>query len=212
MKSMSRIWLRVRRSAADILGDCRGIAATEFAMIVPLMLGLFFGAVEISSGVAVDRKTTLVARTLADLTSQSVSVADTDLTNFFKASCAILTPYPPQQLTQITISELYIDPNSLQARVQWSRSATFDSSCNVALGAGHTVGSPPPVAFPGALASAGTYVMLSEVSYLYTPAVGYVVSKSGLNLSDVAYARPRQSLCVFYPPPAAGANPPCPTS
>jgi Flp pilus assembly protein TadG len=209
MKSMSRIWLRVRRSAADMLGDCSGIAATEFAMIVPLMLGLFFGAVEISSGVAVDRKTTLVARTLADLTSQSVSVGDTDLTNFFKASCAIMTPYASQP-TQTTISELYIDPNSLQARVQWSRSATFDSSCNVVLGSGRAVSS--SVTIPGALASAGTYVMYSEVSYLYTPAVGYVVSKSGLNLSDVAYARPRQSLCVFYPPPAAGANPPCPTS
>ena len=57
------------------------------------MLVMFFGVVEFSSGVAVDRKVTLMARTLSDLTSQSTSVADTDMTNFFAASNAIMTPY-----------------------------------------------------------------------------------------------------------------------
>ena len=64
----------------------RGVAAIEFAMIVPIMLVLFFGTVEFSSGVAVDRKVTLVARTLADLASQYTSVATTDTANFFAAS------------------------------------------------------------------------------------------------------------------------------
>ena len=73
---MIRIWLRMRRSALDLPGDRRGVAAIEFAMIVPLMLVLFFGTVEFSSGVAVDRKVTLMARTLSDLTSQNISVTD----------------------------------------------------------------------------------------------------------------------------------------
>ena len=76
MSLMTRIWLRMRRSALDLSGDTRGIAAVEFAMVVPLMLVLFFGTVEFSSGVAVDRKVTLMARTLSDLTSQNVSVTD----------------------------------------------------------------------------------------------------------------------------------------
>ena len=86
MKSMSKIWFSARRSAVALIGDCRGIAATEFAVIVPIMLVMFFGTVEFSSGVAVDRKVTLMARTLSDLTSQSTTVADTDMTNFFTAS------------------------------------------------------------------------------------------------------------------------------
>ena len=49
------------------------------------MLVMFFGTVEFSSGVAVDRKVTLMARTLSDLTSQSTSVTDTDLANFYDA-------------------------------------------------------------------------------------------------------------------------------
>jgi Flp pilus assembly protein TadG len=155
MKSLRQIWLRARRSAASLIKDRRGIAATEFAFIVPIMLVMFFGTVEFSSGIAVDRKVTLMARMLADLTSQSVSVANSDL-------------------------------KTLQARVQWSQGAA-------------PRGTSSPVAIPAAMAAGGTYLLFSEVSYLYVPAVGYVMAKAGITLHDVAYTRPRQSLCVFYP-------------
>src|ERR1700731_334379 len=94
MKPISKIWLPARLSVRDLIADSSGIAAIEFAMIVPIMLLMFFGTLEFSSGVAVDRKGALIARTLSDLTSQQVtSVADTELTNFFTASISILTPY-----------------------------------------------------------------------------------------------------------------------
>jgi Flp pilus assembly protein TadG len=186
MKSMSKIWLSARRSALALIGDCRGIAATEFAVIVPIMLVMFFGVVEFSSGVAVDRKVTLVARTLSDLTSQSTTVADTDMTNFFAASYAILTPYSSTP-TQGTISELYVNPTTLKATVQWSKGSAPRAVSSA-------------VTIPSALAVAGTYLIFSEVSYLYVPAVGYVMAKAGVTLSDVAYTRPRQSTCVYYSP------------
>ena len=68
MRSISDVWFSARRSARDLARDRSAIAATEFAVIVPIMLVMFFGTVEFSSAVAVDRKVTLVARTLADLT------------------------------------------------------------------------------------------------------------------------------------------------
>jgi hypothetical protein len=37
------------------------------------------------------------------------------------------------------------------------------------------------------------------------------VMKAGVNLSDVAYTRPRQSVCVIYPASTNGTTPPCPT-
>jgi Flp pilus assembly protein TadG len=200
MKSKLKMWFRARRSIPDLIGDRSAVAAIEFALIVPIMLVMFFGTVEMSSGVAVDRKVTLVARTLSDLTSQSTSVADTDMTNFFTASGAILTPYSPTP-THAKLSELYVDPSTLQARVQWSKSATLDSSGNVTLAAGRAVSS--IVAIPSQLAVGGTYLIFSEVSYLYTPTVGYVMGHAGVNLSDVAYTRPRQSTCVFYSPAVA---------
>lgn len=181
-----------------LIRDCDGMAATEFAFIVPLMLVMFFGTVEVSSGVAVDRKVTLVARTLSDLTSQSTTVTDNDLKNVFAASYGILTPYSTTPATA-TISEIYIN-NSNVAKVQWSKAATVSQS-------GSTVTSTltsssrsqgDTVTIPAALAVAGTYLIWSEFSYLYTPAVGYVMSKAGVTLTDSTFTRPRQSTCVMY--------------
>ena len=79
LKSISQDVAPGAAFALRLLDDRRGVAAIEFAMIVPIMLVLFFGTVEFSSGVAVDRKVSLMARTLSDLTSQSTAVADVDL-------------------------------------------------------------------------------------------------------------------------------------
>src|SRR5271166_4371842 len=113
---MCKVWLRVRREATRLFSDSSGIAATEFAVIVPLMLVLFFGTVEFSSGVGVDRKVTLTARTLSDLTSQAPSstpnavyagVTDAYLQNVFTASIAIIKPYSVVPATA-QISEIYV--------------------------------------------------------------------------------------------------------
>jgi Flp pilus assembly protein TadG len=190
------MWLRLRRSALRLSKDCSGVAATEFVMIVPLMLTMFFGVVEFSSGVAVDRKVTLVARTLSDLTSQSTTVADADLSNFFAASIGILAPYSASP-TQSTITELYVDPATHKARVQWSKASTFNAAGNVVLGSStHSPGD--IITIPAVLAVDDTYLIWSEVSYKYVPAVGYLMAKTGITLSDQTYTRPRQSICVLY--------------
>ena len=51
---------------------------------------------------------------------------------------------------------------------------------------------------PSSLKVGGTYLIFSEASYKYVPTIGYVMAKSGITMSDVAYTRPRQSLCVMY--------------
>jgi len=183
MKPMMDMWLRGRRSVQDLFGDCRGVAAIEFAMVVPVMLILFFGTDEFASGIAVNRKVTLMARTLSDLTSQNISVTDTQLTNISNASTAIMTPYSATPVRS-TVTELYVDPSTLVARVQWSKGS-----------AARTAGS--TVAIPTALQVGGTYLIYSEVSYAFVPTVGYVL-KNSITLSDFTFTRPRQSTCVMY--------------
>lgn len=187
MQTIAKFWRATRFSAYEFLADGTGLAATEFAVIVPLMLVMFFGTVEFSSAVAIDRKVTLMARTLSDLTSQSTSVADTDMTNFFAASTAMLTPYSATSVSA-TITELYVD-STQTAHVQWSKGAAPRTQKSL-------------VSIPTTLAIAGIYLIFSEVSYIYTPSVGHVL-KSAITLSDVAYTRPRQSFCVYYSPDTA---------
>lgn len=174
------------RLIRDWTADCRGLAATEFAFIVPLMLVLFFGTVEFSSAIAVDRKVSLMAKTLSDLTSQSKSVVDSDISGFFAAAKGIMYPYSTSPVNA-TITELYVDPTTLKARVQWSTGS-----------APRIVDAPVPEV-PAALLVANTFLILSEVNYQYVPTVGYVLGKTGVKLSDVGYTRPRQSACVYYP-------------
>ena len=79
----------------------------------------------------------------------------------------MLTPYSPTPV-QSTITELYVDPTTLKARVQWSNGSAPRSTSSV-------------VGIPTALAIGSTYLIMGEVSYLYVPTVGYVMSKSGIN-------------------------------
>ena len=53
---------RARRPVRRLLRDKRGISAVEFAMLLPLMVTLYLGGVEVSQAVAIDRKVTLIAR------------------------------------------------------------------------------------------------------------------------------------------------------
>jgi Flp pilus assembly protein TadG len=197
MEMPSSNWLvRLGRHAAALRSNCSGLAAVEFAMIIPLMAVLLVGTNEFSAGVAIDRKVTILARTLSDLTSQNTSVDDAKLTNFFKAGTAILTPYSSAEV-EGTISELWINPSTLKARVQWSKGAHPRSPGDI-------------VEIPDALKIGDTYLIYSEVKYKYKPSVAWFIDKTnGIALSDVSYTRPRQGLCVIYPTPAPGAASSC---
>ena len=225
IKAASKMWLTVRRSARDMIEDCRAVAATEFVFIVPLMLTLLFGTVEFASGLAVDRKVTLIARTLADLPSQAASnsgtsisaaVDDSYLKNVFTASIAIMNPYSPTP-TSAQLSQVYVDSTG-KATVQWSKAATISSGATQAT----LVASAPPLPIrnpgddvtnnlPPQLLVKRTYLIWSEVSYLYTPVgIGYVM-KSKVTLKDVGFSRPRNATCVIYNNLPANNPGPCPT-
>jgi Flp pilus assembly protein TadG len=194
MKRKMKAWRRARQFAAHFTRDRSGIAATEFAIIVPIMLVLFFGVVEVTNGISAYRDISITAHTISDLTSQSKSVQDSDLTNFFSASTGIMYPFVTStsdpHLKQ-SIAELWIN-SSLQARVQWAKNSD-----------GSTPATPGTIVnIPTSLQVANTYVIFSSASYLYVPTggIGYVINRAGVTLSDFAYTRPRMSQCVFYDP------------
>jgi Flp pilus assembly protein TadG len=192
--AVNKLSLRPKDRVGTFVRDHRGNVAVEFAIIVPLMLTFFFTTVEIADALSIKRKATLVARTMSDLVSQSSKVNDTDMTNFTKTAVAIMTPYKGTPLKS-TVSELYVDPDTLTAKVKWSKGSL-------------PLADNTTVAIPAALKVAGTYLIYSQVEYKYTPAVGYFFNKIiGRTLTDETFTRPRQSLCVLYGPNASA----CPT-
>jgi Flp pilus assembly protein TadG len=160
--------------------DRRGVSAIEFALIAPLMIGLYLGCAEISDGVAADRKVSLIAGALSNLTAQSTTLATTDMTNILDASSAIITPYSAS-LLKMTVSCIKMNATGV-ATVQWSVTRN---------GTARSIGS--TYSFPSAssaLAVANSWLILSEVSYAYTPTVGYTITGT-LTLSDQMYMSPR---------------------
>jgi Flp pilus assembly protein TadG len=163
-------------------GDQSGVSSVEFAMLLPLMLTLYLGAVEISQAVGIDRKVTITSRTLADLASQVSSISSSDMSNILNASSSVIAPYDASKL-KVTVSQVSID-NSGNAKVAWS--------CTLG-GTAHAVGA--SVALPAALNVANTSLIWGEAAYSYMPTIGYVVTGTP-NLSDQIYMSPRLSSSV----------------
>src|SRR5947209_19726123 len=107
---MNSFRLPVSRHLARLRGDQDGVSSVEFAMLLPLMLTLYLGAVEVSQAVGVDRKVTLTSRTVADLASQVTSILSSDMSNILGASSSVISPYDSSQL-KVTVSQISIDGN-----------------------------------------------------------------------------------------------------
>lgn len=87
----SRIAAFVRQARADQ----RGVAALEFALLLPVLLLMYFGSAEVTRAVLATRKLTLATRALSDLLGQQTSsVDDTILTNIFAAASPVMSPFP----------------------------------------------------------------------------------------------------------------------
>ena len=178
----ARYAARVRRSLRRFRDDKRGVSAVEFAMLLPLMLTLYIGGVEVSSAIAVDRKVTLVARTLGDLVAQSTSLNATDMTNILNAATTVIQPYS-DSLVKITVSRVDVDAQGA-AKVIWSK--TKNGTARAANSG---------VTLPAALNTANTSLVWAESEYAYTPAIGYVITGT-MTLKDQIYMRPRLSDAV----------------
>ena len=79
----------------NFIRETRGIAAIEFALILPFMLLIYFGLFDITSLVSVNRKVTYSASVVADLVAQNkTSVLKADIQNYFNAANMVMSPMP----------------------------------------------------------------------------------------------------------------------
>ncbi len=176
----------IRHKLIGILSSLRkfvsnrgGVAAVEFSLILPMMLAIYLGGVEVGDGFAIDTRVTLVTHSVTDLATQFVTIDNQDMSTILNASSAIITPYSASNIA-VTISEITTDSNG-RGTVTWSDSLN---------GTARVVGS--VVALPISLQIKNISLILGEVSYSYTPALGYVMTGT-ITMSDSFYMLPRLS-------------------
>ena len=169
--------------------DRRGTSAIEFAILAPLMLALYVGVVEISEGVAADRKVTLASGALANLTAQSQTISVAGMQNILNASTAVMSPFTGA--VSAKVSCLKIDAGGV-VTVAWGAATTNTTP----RAHGSTVSIPPDLRVPN------SQLVFSEVSYQYVPVTGYIpawshIGANGITLSDKMYMTPRLTPPVY---------------
>lgn len=162
--------------------DARGVSAVEFALLLPVMTGFYFGAVELSNALIADRKATSVAATAADLAAQAMALSNQDMDDIFGASAAILAPFDSTGVEIVLTSAS--DQGGGTIRVDWS-----DGHNAPARAEGSTMEIPDALLLPGGS------VIVAEVRYTYTSVLGQYLT-GGIEVNDTFYARPRRTMVV----------------
>jgi len=173
-----------RRFLAGFKTNRSGVAAVEFALLLPIMVGLYIGGIEFTDAFSIKRKVTGVSSTLADLVAQSKKLSKSEMENVLDAAQAVLGPYPIDDL-KIKVSGVWIDDKSV-AKVVWGTARN-----DTAAAEGSVMTLPSGVSYPE------TFLVVAEASYEYTPVIGYVLTGT-IDLDELYYSRPRLSDTVCY--------------
>ncbi len=161
------------------LSHNRGIAAVEFALILPVMLTMFVGIAELGQAVAVKRKVTITTHTVTDLVTQYNTVASSDLDSILSASASVIAPYASSNLALI-VTEISTDSKG-NATVTWSRALN-----------GTAWAKGLSWVLPSTIIQPNTSYIFGQAIYNYTPILGYTILKP-FALTDQLYMSPRLS-------------------
>ncbi len=199
----------------SFLVETRGVAALEFAIILPVMLLFYVGIIDVTRAVIASRKLDLLSRTISDLVSQqpsSLSVSISKLSTILGAASAVMQPYSTTSL-KITISAVDIKLKSDGSKtccdvlVRWSYTQTGSTSslraCTSALTQVPDGTKASLKTFPQSLVTANSaqgfayssgavsYVIITDAAFTYTPIFSQAISWFGGGMSKTTYMVPR---------------------
>ena len=189
------------RRAREFRKNKSGAAAVEFALILPLMIMMFFGVVELSMALSCRADVSVMASTAADLISQESTATNTDLSNVYSAAGTILYPYYDPSVTgapkpSIRITSVIYDTttNSTTAgKVSWTCAQSGNGTLSpVTRNVGDTV------TLPQALLTSGGSVIIAEVAYNYSSPTTQIIS-GPINMTNNFWTKPRRVAQITAP-------------
>lgn len=171
--------------------NTRGAAAVEFAFIVPVLLILYLGSMEISQALDVNKRVSRTASMVADLVTQQESVTKAQLASIMNIGQATLQPYN-RDAPATTIVAIQVDStNSPTAHVAWSLERD-GSTISTPLAPGSNISLPANLTTPGA------FIVKVSTALDYIPITSWAIKTSSgggssvtIPMNETYYLRPR---------------------
>jgi Flp pilus assembly protein TadG len=166
-----------------------GVAAIEFSFILPFMLLLYFGLIDLTQLISLNRKVTSVAAATADLVTQNRnSIVKTDINDYFKISGMIMNPTPAND---VTVKVMNYRKSGSTATLAWTVTSGTGSGCP----------SGPAVADILPLMEAGNDIVVAQACLPHTPSTAQFMGETLLgaltfNVEQTVMQRPRASLTL----------------
>lgn len=162
--------------------DVRGVNAVEFALVAPMLVGLYIGSAETALGVSINRKVSRVSSTVSDLIAQSQAITAEDIDATMNAAYGIMAPMSQEKINKlrIVVTGVDIDANK-NTKVLWSRAKGAGATA-AALNSSYSI--------PSNIKIANTFIVVAHVQYDYTPNLGGNITGS-INFDKKNYLRPR---------------------
>ncbi len=178
-----------------LLRDESGNGLIEFALGLPIMLLIYFGTVNISDAITLQRKIITATRAVADLTTKSQSFTTATITSgVFAGSNLVISPYSLTNATT-TVTDMCTDANGVTTK-KWSV-----QSVGNAAPAAVTIPASPSNQFtlPVGVKQNGTCLIQSTISYAYSPLLGSNFI-GPFTISDIIYMSPRNLTDITFTP------------
>jgi Flp pilus assembly protein TadG len=171
--------------------DRRGAAAVEFALIAPLLLGMYFMSVEAGSAIETKRKLSRAAALIGNIVSQQESVTKANLKDIVTIGQTLLQPYNRGDPPAVTITGITMNSATPpQPTVAWSY-----SQGGTALTKGNAISVPEKLLTPG------RFLVLVNSSLAYKPMIAWDASGSStvgittvfnnIGMTETHYEAPR---------------------
>lgn len=143
-----------------------GVAIVEFGLMLPVLMTLFYGCIELTRYILIVQKTEKLAHTVADVTAQSKTVSIANLDQLMEAAGDIMEPFDTGENSRVLVNSVYRPPgNGSVATINWRYQSGGDMAVTSHLGA---VGSQPTM--PGGFTfNPRENVIAVEVFYRFDP-------------------------------------------
>ncbi|MBC8037242.1 MAG: pilus assembly protein [Rhizobiales bacterium] len=165
--------------------DTRGVAAIEMAFIMPFLLILFFGLVDLTQLISLNRKVTYTASVVGDLVTQNQdTVAAAAFTDYFDAAELVMKP---ADISGVRVEVYQFRDEGGSITSQWNRKSSGGSACWSPSSAGLS-----------SLMTDGNDVVVTAVCTTYTPFMATflgqaILGATSFTMSEQIALRPRQS-------------------